>query len=151
MSNYLRFTPDEFQALRLACRPLSLTGPFSAFQQTLACALRSSHPLLARRIGRLSKARVRTLRLHMEGQQSNRPANSEASPRCDLSIREWKTVSQACAVIWLSDDCPHSFQGRLVGEVEGTEPALAEKLGRLDAGQAATLYHRVKKGKRWSA
>ena len=151
MSNHLRFTPDEFQSLGLACRALDSSGPYSAFQRTLANALRPSDPLLARRIARMSKARVRTLRLHMDGQQSNLPADSGASPGCDLSIREWRAVSQACAVIWLSDDCPHSFQGRLVGEVEEAEPALAEKLGRLDAGQAATLYRRVKTGKRWCA
>ena len=151
MSKHLRFTPDEFQSLRRACRTLSLVGPYAAFQRTLATALRPTDPLLARQIGRMSQARVRTLRLHMDRQQSSPPAEGVASPRCDLSIREWQTVSQACALIWLSDDCPRSFQGRLVGEVGEAEPALAEKLGRLDAGQAATLYRRVKTGKRWCA
>ena len=151
MSNHLRFTLDELQALRLACRTLSLIGSYTAFQRTLAKALRSSDPLLARQISRLGKARVRTLRMHMESQQSNLPADAQATPRCDLSIREWQAVSQACALLWLSDDCPRSFQDRLVGEVEETEPALAEKLGRLDPGQAASLYRRVKTGKRWCA
>ena len=151
MSSHLRFTPDEFQSLGLACRTLSLIGPYAAFQKTLANALRSSDALLAKRIGRMGKARVRTLRMHMEGQQSKLPVERVATPRCDLSIREWQAVSQACALMWLSDDCPLSFQGRLVGEVEEAEPALAAKLGRLDAGQAATLYRRVKTGKRWCA
>ena len=152
MSKHLRFTPDDYQSLCRASGPLSLQGPYAAFQRELADALRPSHPALSKLIRRLGKRQVRTLRMHLEAGRSPEPRPAllgEARSRCDLSIREWRTVSQACALLWLDDDCPLSFQGRLVGEVEHEEPALAAKLGRLDVGQVATLYRRIKAGKRW--
>ena len=154
MSSHLRFTPDDHDAICHACRTIPLVGPYAAFQRALSAALHLSHPALAKRISGFGKSRVRTLRVHLEIRSAspNRPHSRDTvASNCDLSVREWQAVSQACALMWLSDDCPRSFQGRLVGEVEETEPALAEKLGRLDAGQAATLYHRVKTGKRWCA
>ena len=150
MSNHLRVTPAEYESLCRACRTICSSGSYAAFQKKLADALRLIDPEFARRISRLGKPRVRVLRMHLEGRPGN-PKREAVSARIDLSIREWQAVSRACALIWLSDDCPRSFQGRLVGEVEEAEPALAAKLGRLDAGQAATLYRRVKSGKRWSA
>ena len=157
MSSHLRFTPDDYRALCHASDTHSLIGPYAAFQRSLADALRPSHPGLATRIRAMGKSRVRILRTHLEvrrdsaNQPQDRSRVPESEARCDLSLREWQAVSDACALIWLSDDCPQSFQDRLVGEVEEAEPALAAKLGRLDAGQAATLYHRVKTGKRWCA
>ena len=155
MSSHLRFTPDDYDAICHACRTIALVGPYAAFQRCLCAALHLSHPALAKRINGFGKSRVGTLRAHLENRRAvpNKPHSRDTvdASSCDLSVREWQAVSQACALMWLSDDCPRSFQGRLVDEVEETEPALAEKLGRLDAGQAATLYHRVKTGKRWCA
>ena len=151
MSNHLRFTPAEYQSLCHAYRTVCSSGSYAAFQEKLAAALRSLDPDLATRIRRLGKPRVRILRMHMEGRHGCDSKRKAVASTIDLSIREWQTVSRACALLWLSDDCPRSFQGRLVGEVEEAEPALAAKLGQLDAGQAATLYRRVKSGKRWSA
>ena len=151
MSSHLRFTPDDYRTLCHACDALPLIGPYAAFQRDLSGVLRPSHPVLSKQIRRLNKHQVRTLRMHLEARRSppRAPIIAEVSSKCDLSIREWRAVSQACALLWLEDDCPHSFQGRLVGEVEQDEPDLAAKLGRLDEGQVATLYRRVKAGKRW--
>ena len=151
MSNHLRFTPAEYQSLCRVCRTICTSGSYAAFRAKLSDALRLCDPDLASRIRRLGKPRARILRMHMEGRLGCDPKREVVASTIDLSIREWQTVSRACALIWLSDDCPRAFQGRLVVEVEEAEPALAAKLGQLDAGQAATLYRRVKSGKRWSA
>ena len=152
MSSHLRFTPDDYRTLCLTGDALPLCGPYAAFQRALSVALRPSHTALSKQIRRLNKHQVRTLRMHLEGRRPPEPLSpviAEVSAKCDLSIREWRAVSQACALLWLEDDCPHSFQGRLVDEVEQAEPDLAAKLGRLDEGQVATLYRRIKAGKRW--
>lgn len=154
MSKHLRFTPDDYRSLCHAFGTLPPHGPYAVFQRGLADALLGSHPAVAKRVRGLSNPQVRTLRMHLETQRDARCQHAipaEPGSKIDLSIREWQAVSQACALLWLDDDCPHSFQGRLVGEVELAEPALAAKLGRLDEGQAATLYRRVKSGKRWCA
>jgi hypothetical protein len=154
LSNHLRFTPDDYRSLCQAYGTLPLHGPYAAFQWGLADALRPSHPAVAKRVRGMSKPQVRTLRIHLETQRDTQrqyAIPAETPSKIDLSIREWQAVSQACALLWLNDDSPHSFQGRLVGEVEQAEPALAAKLSRLDEGQAATLYRRVKAGKRWCA
>lgn len=145
MSDHLRFTPEDFAVIRRACAALSLVGSYNAFQRVLTAALRPVHPGLGERIRRLRQRQVRTLRCHLEG-MGRSPAGEESCAR--LSFQEWQSVSHAAALICLWDDCPHAFHGRLVGEVRETEPALADKLGRLDDRQVATLYHKVKTGKR---
>jgi hypothetical protein len=152
LSSHLRFTPDDYRSLCHAYGTLPPHGSYAAFKRGLADALLPSHPAVAKRVCGLSKHQIRTLRMHLETQRDTKHAYAlpaETPARIDLSIREWQAVSQACALLWLDDDCPHSFQGRLVDEVEQAEPALAAKLGQLDKGQAATLYRRVKAGKRW--
>jgi len=154
LSNHLRFTPDDYRSICHTYGTLPVYGPYAAFQRGLAVALQPSSPDVAKRVRALSKRQVRTLRMHLETQadaQPQQPVPVETSSKIDLSIREWQAVSHACALLWLDDDCPHSFQDRLVDEVEQAEPALAAKLGRLDKGQAATLYRRLKSGKRWCA
>jgi hypothetical protein len=152
VSDHLRFTLDEYHAIRRACRSLELSGPFTAFQRHLEEALLAPQPALATRVAGLRSPQVRTLRRHMEDrkkQQSSQPAEPAEQVGCELSFREWRTVAQACAVIALRDDSLLNFKGRLLHEVAATDPGLAVRLARLGEGEVTTLYRRVKSGKRW--
>ena len=145
MSDFLRFTPGHYQLLCRACRNLPLCSSYVAFQGSLAAALRGLDEELARRIGRLTKRQIRTLRTHMEA----KVGAAEPEPTCELSYPEWRAVSAANALLCLSGDCPKAFRKQLLGEVRAADPVLAKKLRRLDEGQVATLYKRLKAGKRW--
>jgi hypothetical protein len=155
VSDYLRFTPEEYQDLSDATRPLPLKGPLTTFRRALVDGLRPGSPSLADRIAGLTERQVSLLFAHLKGQrdsQGPRKGHSvepEGQPACKLSYLEWKAIAEACAVIWLRDDSLPSFKGSLVQEVAEVEPALAAKLARLSEGEVALLYRQLKAGKRW--
>jgi len=146
MTGYLRFTPSEYRALRRAARSTPTGADPRALQAALAAALRAPRPALARRIASLGKAGARILHRHLRDGEALRAA---VEGGCALSVQEWQEVARASAAVWLRDNALPSFQGLLVAHLRPGFPALAGKLDRLSAGQVATLYRRLRSGRRW--
>ena len=60
--SYLRFTPDEFQHLWLACRGIDFRGDyFSGFKRHLVDSLSGTAPELARRLSRFRRQKLELL------------------------------------------------------------------------------------------
>ena len=150
MSDHLRLMPDQYAALCQACHPLSLVGSYSAFQRRLVAALRPHDASLAGFVAKLGARRVRTLRRHFEELRAETELpgyGSREQAGCRLTFHEWRAVTEAFALVRLRDGSLDAFHGCLA-EVSQEQPALAEKLQRLAAGQVAMLYMRVKAGRR---
>ncbi|MBY0231346.1 MAG: hypothetical protein K2W96_18845, partial [Gemmataceae bacterium] len=104
---------------------------------------------LSRLVGSLGERKVRVLRRHFEELRARTEGAGGPTEECRLSFDEWRTLADAYALARLRDCSLDSFRGCLE-EVGQERPDLAEKLGRLAAGQVALLYARVKTGKRWA-
>jgi hypothetical protein len=154
VSDYLRFTPDEYQSLLAVCRSLSPRAPIAIFQRSLVHALRPTHPTLAQRVADWREGQVCILLIHLKGQRDSSESTcgspaEKSQPGRALTFQEWRSVVQACSVIWLHDDSLTSFKGSLVSEMAAVEPTLADKLAQLSDEDAFALYRRVKSGRRW--
>ena len=152
MQTYLRFTPQEFQAISQACRPLDLVGGVSlpAFQRFVAEALRGTRPALADRIARFRKYQVGILYEHLKEQRASgagpagRAAEAKGPAGCDLTAEEWRALSQAGELFRLQGGPPSSFKGFVLQQLGAASPALAQKLARLSDYQIAKLYHQAR-------
>jgi hypothetical protein len=153
VSDYLRFTPDEYCTLLAACRCLTTRTSIPAFQRSLVLALRSVDPTLAQRVADWREQQVAVLMIHLKEQNDSGESTvtipSEAPNERSLNVWEWRSVVQACSVIWLRDDSLKTFKGSLVREVAEAEPTLAKKLARLSDEDVFAIYRRVKSGRRW--
>jgi hypothetical protein len=68
LSNYLRVTRDDYQAIRSACALYAFGNSSGRFQRFLAETLRPSHVALAAWVDGLSRKQARIVRLHVEGE-----------------------------------------------------------------------------------
>src|SRR5262245_47471048 len=99
MSDHLRFTPAEYEALQGASHSLPLHTSYSDFQRRLAEELRPVCPALADCIAGLRTRQVRTLRRHFEAlRQPTLLLNDFV-----LSYDERRTIMRAYALILLRD------------------------------------------------
>jgi len=146
MSSYLRFSPDEYEAIARAYHLLPEAGSYRAFRSLLAGALREGRPELAGRVAGFDTRQVGLLRAHLEGRAGPGPSGGEEdAAACRLTWREWQAVARAGAVFCLLDGGLHGFKGFLLRQAG---PPLAEKLARLDDAQIARLYIGVRSGRR---
>jgi hypothetical protein len=147
--SYLRFTPEEFWAVRQACRPLDLgEGSFPAFQSLLVKSLAGAWPDLARRLADLPARGLRILFEYLRDRRPS-PAGGEGPPRDEwaggLTFKEWQAVRQASSPFFLRHGSLPLFQAFLVCTMRETTPGLADKLARLSRPQIDRLYHEVRK------
>jgi hypothetical protein len=154
VSDYLRFTPDEYRSLLAAARTFPFRAPLAVFQHALVEALRPSNPTLAQRVADWREHQLCILLKHLprerESRESTPALHGEVSGRAGgLTLQEWRSVVQACSLIWLHDDSLTSFKSKLVNEIATAEPVLANKLAQLSDEDVCVLYRRVKSGKRW--
>jgi len=160
MCGYLRFTPDEYRAVLEASRPLGLASGYDAFRRALADALGGSSPALAGRIAALSDAQARLLREHLETTRATPEPGADKGPdlplgewrsllqALGLSFPEWQSLSRACALALLRSDDLMPEEVNLARLVREEQPALAEKLEGLTAGQLARLCIALRSGRR---
>jgi hypothetical protein len=144
---YLRFTPKEFRAVRLACRAMDLHKPFTGgFKLTLVQALLGSAPELAHRLTRLSRRQLELLYGHLQERRQrpaghHRPAESEAGD--GLTAEEFQAVARACPPFVLQARFLPLFKRFLARHFGRAAPALARKLARLSDRQVERLYGQV--------
>jgi hypothetical protein len=146
-------TPQQYAILCLACHSIDLGGAHDALRRRLVVAVTPFDPALAAVVAGMSGRQVACLRGHFERMRDavERRGGTGGEPApVDLSFSEWRTVARSAALLVLRGVEDGSFHDSLVREVGGREPALAEKLGRLDGAQAAALRRRVRSGNRWS-
>ncbi len=148
-ASYVRFTPEEYQAVCRAAALLDLGSHPSGFGVALANALRGDHPRLADRVAALRRGQILVLLDHLQGEGCPQPGAPEGEEVCNLTEQEWQVVWQASQVVRLHDDPAPDFPDRLLREVAETAPRLAAKLVGFSQGQLATLFRRVKSGRRW--
>src|SRR3954451_4184404 len=127
MRTYLRFTPEEFAALSLACRPLRLNDkPFPQFKHFLVESLRTTSPGLAGRVALLGPHEVGILRDYLRSRQGHRPAR-----RVRLTRGERAAVAEAASAYLLPGGFPHAFREFLLRRFRDSFPRLARKVAGL--------------------
>jgi hypothetical protein len=154
--SYLRFTPEEFRAIRQACDPVHLNADFLAvFKYFLVEALDDTLPDLATRIRRFRRSQLVLLYGFLR-QQRTAAAKSQAQTRreeseCGLTAEELQAVRYASDPFFLHDGYPGSFRDFLLYNLREARPRLAAKLARLHPRQIARLYQQAKRRSRWNA
>src|SRR5262249_13762717 len=153
---YLRFTPEEFRAIRRACDSVDLSGDFFAvFKYFLVESLSARLPMLAIRIARFGRPQLRLLYGFLRRQKTtegrNRGRTGREKDECGLTFEELQVIRRASGPFLLHDGSLDSFQDYLVHILGETRPALAAKLARLRPGQIARLYHQANQRIRWNA
>jgi len=140
MRTYLRFTPEEFAAISLACRPLHLNGkPLPLFKHFLVESLRMTSPELAGRVALFRPHEVGILHDDLRARQGHRPAR-----RTRLTRGERAAVSRASSAYLLPDGFPHAFQEFLLQRFRDSFPRLARKVARLTEQEVEDLYRGVR-------
>jgi hypothetical protein len=136
MLTYLRFTPNEFQAISRACRSIPLRDDFfAAFQSSLVAVLTAAKPDLARRIASLRLYQVGILFQYLKGQDETSPAFTAA---------ECQAVARVCGSVVLPPRFVGSFRDALVGHLTSIWPGLADKLARLSEQEVGQLFEQVR-------
>lgn len=153
---HLRFTREEFQAIRRACDLVDLSDDFFAvFKAYLVELLSDTLPILAIRIARLRRRQLGLLYEYLRGQKSSEVGNQvqtlKGAHDCGLTFEELQTVRRASGAFFLFDGSLHSFQQYLVYNLLKARPRLAAKLARLRPRQITRLYQQTKKRSRWNA
>jgi hypothetical protein len=154
--SYLRFTPQEFRAIRQACDPVHLNADFlTDFKDFLVEALDDRLPDLASRIRRFRRPQLVLLYGFLR-QQRTAAAKSQAQTRredgkCGLTAEELQAVRYATDQFFLYDGDLGSFRDFLLYSLRETRPRLAAKLAQLRPRQIARLYQQAKRSSRWNA
>src|SRR5947209_11474518 len=118
MRTYLRFTPHEFAAISLACRPLRLNDkPFPQFKHFLVESLRTTSPELAGRVALFGPQEVGILHAYLKAGQGHR-----AVRRVRLTRGERAAVSRASSDYLLPGGFPHAFREFLVRRFRDSFP-----------------------------
>jgi hypothetical protein len=154
--SYLRFTPEEFRAIRQACDSVELSGDFFAvFKYFLVESLSDTHPDLATRILRFYRPQLVLLYAFLRRQRTSAAKNRGPTRREEheygLTTEELQAVRHASGPFFLYDGYLGSFQDFLLYNLGETRPSLAAKLARLDPRQVAGLYHQMKQRSRRNA
>src|SRR5438105_2206674 len=127
MRTYLRFTPEEFAAISLACRPLHLNDkPFPQFKQFLVESLRTTSHQLAGRVALFGPQEVGILHAYLKARQGHRPTR-----RARLTRGDRAAVSRAASDYLLPGGFPHAFREFLLRRFRDSFPRLARKVARL--------------------
>jgi hypothetical protein len=153
---YLRFTPQEFQAIQHVCHSVKLSDEsFAVFRYFLVETLDRALPGLINRLARLPARKLRilfeSLRDHKRCVVKNHGGGTKKDGRKHaLTVEEMQAVRQASGLFFLFDGSQYSFQDYLVYAFIKTMPALAAKLARFSHQQIARLYHQAKERHRWA-
>ena len=154
--SYLRFTPEEFRAIRQTCHSVNLSDDFFVFfKYFLVESLSAMLPTLATRIARFSRPQLQLLYEFLRHQKASevrsRWQTRRGEDECGLTSEELQTVRRASGPFFLHDGSLGSFRDYLVYHFGGTQPGLAAKVARLRPRQIARLYHQANKRSRWEA
>jgi hypothetical protein len=144
---YLRFTPEEYQLIWRACRPVSLADDlFPIFQRFLVQSLLEKSPELAKKISQLRKYQIGIIYEYLkEGRKAGAvpdtpPADGESY---GLTLEDFQAVVQACGECVFGPRLLSAFRAFLVRRFKRTGPNLAAKVDRLSDGQLEGLYDLV--------
>jgi hypothetical protein len=155
---YLRFRPEEFQAIWRACAPIDLSDDFFAvFKYFLIESLSRQAAALAQRVAQLSRRELRILYEHLRERKKagrprrGRPGDGGPPGRGELSAEEVEAVARVCRPFVFHQRFLGSFRAFLVRILGKTEPELARKLTRLSERQIERLYEQVKRRRRDNA
>jgi hypothetical protein len=141
---HLRFTPEEYAALRTLCRDVHLRDEsFPIFRYFLAEALHERWPALAGRVALFRGRQLRLLFRHLQAGQGRKPAAR------GLSAAEREAVARAAQLFGLCGGQRSHFRDFLKSYFRGE--ALADKLARLSARALARLYRSASRPTRWRA
>jgi hypothetical protein len=154
--NYLRFTREEFQAIRRACDLVELSDDFFAvFKAYLVELLSDTQPILAIRIARFRRPQLELLYGFLRRQKASEVGSREKirgeKHAYGLTFEELQAVRRASGPFFLYGGSLHSFQEYLVYNLVKTRPCLAAKLAQLQPRQITRLYQQAKKRSRWNA
>jgi hypothetical protein len=139
--SYLRFTPSEYRALALLCRPLQLEDAFFRdFKAYLVRTLLESLPELAKRVALFTNAKLRILFDHFREQGRKGPAG--------FTTEELRLLTQACNSLVHPHRFLHYYKHTLVRHFRKTHPVLAVKLARLSEDHFREVYRRVRERRR---
>jgi hypothetical protein len=134
--SYLRFTPEEFRAIRRACDSVELSDDFFVFfKYFLVESLSGMLPFLAIRIARFRRPQLDLLygfiRRQKASEVKSRGQTRSGEVECGLTSEELQDIRRASGPFFLHDGSLSSFQDYLVYNLGKTRPGLAAKLARL--------------------
>lgn len=143
--SYLRFLPEEFQAISRLCRPLNLKRyrPHT-LQRFLVWALGNRMSALAQRIAGFRRRELRILHDYLWEQQ--RPEE-----RHSLTEEEFGLVGEAFGPLLFNLRFIRAVKRALVQHFRDTHPDLATKLERLSFRHFEILSEQVQERARRSA
>jgi hypothetical protein len=148
---HVRFTPEEYHALRALCRDIHLRDEcFPIFRYFLAEALHERWPDLAARVALFRERQLRLLFRHLQARQaaSGRAAREKTLA---LSDAEVEAVIQAARLFGLCGGARPHFRAFLTRYFRAGNPGLADKLARLSERALAELYRQSRRPARWRA
>jgi hypothetical protein len=138
--SYIRFTPQEYQAILGLCRSLALRPEdLPIFRILLVESLAKSYPDLARRVDGFRPDQLRLL--------FRRVRRRRGACRVEFTAEERRALHRACAAFPLPGRFKRHLQDALVRRFRQEAPGLAEKLTRLDARQFERLYEEVRRSR----
>jgi hypothetical protein len=148
--SYLRFTREEFQAIRRACDLVDLSDDFFAiFKPYLVELLSDTLPILAIRIARFRRRQLELLygclRRQKASEVKNQGQTLKREPDFGLTCEELQAIQRASGPFFLFGGSLPSYQEYLVDNFITTRPGLAAKLARLRPRQITRLYQRANK------
>jgi hypothetical protein len=147
--SYLRFSPNEYHAIRRLTQAISLAEVDPpALQHYLVAHLPAQRLQLALRVARLNNRQMQLLREHfLVHQQSYAPEGDKLA----FTEEELEVVSQAIDFPRHSLRFLRLFQKSMVDCLSEASPSLAGKLARLSERQFGRFYEYVKGRKEGSA
>jgi hypothetical protein len=138
MQTFLRFSPAEYDAIALVCRPLDPNRfPPHKLRRLLVEALGRSQPALAERLAHLKPVQVLILHQHFWG--TPRPAGQEC-----LTAREVEALTDAFGPLLLHCRFARPLKQALVRHLLRGASDLAEKVHRLSLAEFEKLCQQVK-------
>jgi len=150
MKTYLRFTPQEYEAIVKVCRPVDLGDDFfPIFKYFLVESLKDPSPGLAGRIAQLRRGEVGIIFEHLKSKRrlaAGRACRQVGEADPDLTDQEWQAVARASRAFDLPADFLHSYRAFLVGHFRHSLPELAHKLTRFSDRQMERVYARLRTG-----
>ncbi len=137
---YIRFTPDDYDALRRICSP-HLTHALHprSFKRLLLSRLSTTRPALAERIAELSSRRLSILFDHF----SRRHSAGAGGERHTFSGEELRVLADACEPFLAPVRFVRYLRMALADRLRDLFPDLARKVAGLSDEQFGRLYAQV--------
>jgi hypothetical protein len=153
--SYLRFTPEEFRAIRQACDSVHLSDDFFAvFKYYLVELMSDTLPDLAQRISRFRRPQLELLYGFLRRQKTSKAKRrrqaGSGEDACRLTSEELQAVMRASGPFFLHDGSLGSFQDYLVHILSEARPSLAARLARFRPRHIARLYHQANDRSQWN-